>query len=83
MRIPLRIISYYNTIWSGYNKLYALGSLKGSMSLSNHIMIYKQDYELVVNWDINGNLYWKLYRKGIPVIASEEKKELVRSVLKL
>jgi len=46
-------------------------------------MIYKQDYKIVVTWDINGNLYWMLYRKGIPVNANEEEMELVKSVLKI
>ena len=46
-------------------------------------MIYKQDYKLVTTWDINGNPYWILYRKGVPVAANEEEMELVKSILKL
>jgi hypothetical protein len=46
-------------------------------------MIFKQDYKLVVNWDINGTMYWQLFKKGEPIIPNENEKELVNSVLKL
>ena len=52
------------------------------MSLTNH-MIHKQDYKIVGTWDMNGNFYWMLYRKGMPVNANEEEMELVKSVLKI
>ena len=50
---------------------------------STNRMIYKRDYRIVVSWDINDNMYWTLFRKGIPVQANEEEMELVNSVLKL
>ena len=50
---------------------------------STNRMIHKQDYSITVNWDINGNMYWELFKKGLPVIANEEEMELVNSVLKL
>ena len=50
---------------------------------STNRMIYKQDYKIVGTWTVNGDFFWTLYRKGMPVNANEEEMELVNSVLKL
>lgn len=80
-------ISYYNKNGQVTTSLNALGSLEGSMPLVTTYniqnMIYKQDYKLVVTWDTNSNMYWMLYRKGLPVNANEEELALVKSILKI
>ena len=50
---------------------------------STNRMIYKQDYKIVGTCTMNGDFFWMLYRKGMPVNANEEEMELVKSVLKI
>lgn len=41
-------------------------------------MIYKkQDYKMVINWDINGNLYFELYHKGVRKFMDEKETEFI------
>lgn len=42
-------------------------------------MLYKQDYKVVINWDINGNMYLEYFKKGTPIIPTKEEKEFVLS----
>ena len=54
------------------------GSLIVGSNPADPTMIYKkQDYKMVINWDINGNLYFELYHKGVRKFMDEKETEFI------
>lgn len=43
--------------------------------------IFKRDYKIEIAFDINGLPHWKLYRKGIGIVANDEQTQLVSETL--
>lgn len=43
--------------------------------------IFKRDYKIEINFDINGLPHWRLYRKGIGIVANDEQIQMVSETL--
>ena len=39
--------------------------------------IFKRDYKIEINFDINGLPHWKLYRKDTCIVANDEQEQMV------
>lgn len=43
--------------------------------------IFKRDYDIEINFDINGTPFWRLYHKGERIVANYEQIQMVSETL--
>lgn len=43
--------------------------------------MYNQDYKIVISADINGEIYWQMFRKGEPIFPTENEKILMKEMI--
>lgn len=43
--------------------------------------MYKQDYKLIVSADINGEIYWQMFRKEEPIYPTGDEKVLMKEMI--
>ena len=45
------------------------------------VNMYKQDYKLVISIDINGEIYWQMFRKEEPIYPIGNEKVLIKEMI--